>query len=85
MITGYEIVPANNEQALQKAVANQQYQCPLMLEVMPFNSTQAGIFTRDCLTELDHCVTAVVYGTSKDGINFWPIKNSSGTGWGEKQ
>ncbi|PSS16464.1 Senescence-specific cysteine protease [Actinidia chinensis var. chinensis] len=38
----------------------------------------------DCSTDLDHRVTAVFYGTSDDGTKYWLIKNSWGTGWGEK-
>ncbi|XVF16883.1 hypothetical protein REPUB_Repub10bG0069700 [Reevesia pubescens] len=83
-ITGYEIVPANNEQALRKAVANQPVSVSIDAGGSAFQFYSSGIFTGDCGTELDHGVTAVGYGTSEDGTNYWLIKNSWGTGWGEK-
>ncbi|XWS30003.1 hypothetical protein CRYUN_Cryun24cG0080600 [Craigia yunnanensis] len=84
MISGYEIVPANNEQALQKAVANQPVSVSIDAGGSAFQFYSSGIFTGDCGTELDHGVAAVGYGTSEDGTDYWLIKNSWGTGWGEK-
>ncbi|XWS30004.1 hypothetical protein CRYUN_Cryun24cG0080700 [Craigia yunnanensis] len=84
MISGYEIVPANSEQALQKTVANQPVSVSIVAGGSAFQFYSSGIFTGDCGTELDHGVAAVGYGTSEDGTDYWLIKNSWGTGWGEK-
>ncbi|XP_007050065.2 PREDICTED: senescence-specific cysteine protease SAG39 [Theobroma cacao] len=83
-ITGYEVVPANSEKALMKAVANQPVSVSIDAGGYAFQFYSSGIFTGDCGTELDHGVTAVGYGTSEDGTMYWLVKNSWGTGWGEK-
>ncbi|KAK8607114.1 hypothetical protein V6N13_052860 [Hibiscus sabdariffa] len=82
-ITGYEVVPANDEQALQKAVANQPVSVSIDAGDSAFQFYSSGIFTGACGTDLDHGVTAVGYG-SEDGTDYWLIKNSWGTGWGEE-
>ena len=60
-ITGYEDVPANNEKALQKAVANQPVSVAIDASGSDFQFYKSGVFTGSCGTELDHGVTAVGY------------------------
>ncbi|XP_027346948.1 zingipain-2-like [Abrus precatorius] len=83
-ITGYEDVPTNNEKALQKAVANQPVSVAIDASGSDFQFYKSGVFTGSCGTELDHGVTAVGYGVSNDGNEYWLIKNSWGTQWGEE-
>ncbi|KAG9439521.1 hypothetical protein H6P81_019686 [Aristolochia fimbriata] len=82
-ITGYEDVPANNEDALMKAVANQPVSVAIDAGGSDFQLYTEGIFTGDCGTDLDHGVTAVGYGVGANGTKYWLVKNSWGTGWGE--
>ncbi|KAL0352995.1 UNVERIFIED_CONTAM: Senescence-specific cysteine protease SAG39 [Sesamum angustifolium] len=83
-ITGYEDVPADDESALLKAVANQPVSVAIDASGMAFQFYMGGVFTGDCGTELDHGVTAVGYGQTDDGTKYWLVKNSWGSSWGEE-
>ncbi|XP_028752644.1 senescence-specific cysteine protease SAG39-like isoform X3 [Neltuma alba] len=82
-IKGYEDVPTNSEQALQKAVANQPVSVAIDASGSDFQFYSSGIFTGSCGTELDHGVTAIGYGVSGN-TEYWLVKNSWGTEWGEE-
>ncbi|KAA8519682.1 hypothetical protein F0562_013873 [Nyssa sinensis] len=82
-ITGYEMVPANSEKALLKAVANQPVAVSIDASGYDFQFYSSGVFTGDCGTVLDHGVAAIGYGTTDDGTKYWLVKNSWGTAWGE--
>ncbi|KAK8942828.1 hypothetical protein KSP39_PZI009196 [Platanthera zijinensis] len=82
-ITGFEIVPENSESALLKAVSGQ----PVSVSVDAggnFQHYKGGIFAGPCGTKLNHGVTVVGYDADEDGTKYWLVKNSWGTGWGEK-
>jgi len=53
------------------------------LDAGPMQFYQSGIDNpTDCdPTYIDHCITIVGYGV-QNGVKFWKIKNSWGTGWG---
>ena len=69
-------MPANNEEALQNAVANQPASVAIDASGFEFQFYSSGIFTGSCGTSLDHGVTAVGCGVSEYGIGFWLVKNS---------
>lgn len=50
---------------------------------MEFQLYSSGIFSGFCGYELNHGVAAIGYGED-DGNKYWIVKNSWGTGWGEK-
>ncbi|KHN04480.1 Cysteine proteinase RD21a [Glycine soja] len=81
-IDGYERVPAYDELALKKAVANQPVSVAIEAYGKEFQLYESGIFTGTCGTSIDHGVTAVGYGT-ENGIDYWIVKNSWGENWGE--
>ncbi|XP_028111031.1 senescence-specific cysteine protease SAG39-like, partial [Camellia sinensis] len=83
MITGYEDVSSNNEQALLQAVANQPISVAIEGSGSDFKFYSSGVFTGNCGTNLDHAVTIIGYGATSDGTKYWLVKNSWGSGWGE--
>ncbi|EAY80530.1 hypothetical protein OsI_35710 [Oryza sativa Indica Group] len=83
-IDGYEDVPANDESALQKAVANQPVAVAVEASGQDFQFYSEGVFTGECGTDLDHGVAAVGYGITRDGTKYWIVKNSWGEDWGER-
>lgn len=83
-IKGYKDVPANSEEALLNAVANQPVSVAIDAGGLPFQFYSSGVFTGVCGTNLDHGVTVVGYGVSEDGLKYWLVKNSWGTQWGEQ-
>ncbi|RZC17264.1 vignain-like [Glycine soja] len=83
-IDGHENVPANDENALLKAVANQPVSVAIDAGGSDFQFYSEGVFTGDCSTELNHGVAIVGYGTTVDGTDYWTVRNSWGPEWGEQ-
>ncbi|KAK1319975.1 hypothetical protein QJS10_CPB04g01628 [Acorus calamus] len=84
VIDGYQNVPANNENALLSAVANQPISVAIDASGSAFQFYKEGVFSGACGTTLNHAVTVVGYGTTVDGTKYWIVKNSWGSNWGEK-
>ena len=85
---GFVDVEAGNEAELKTAVATVG-PCSVAIDAshpsMQFYSR--GIYREEqCSTEeLDHAVLAIGYGVEeKSGKEYWLVKNSWGTGWGEE-
>lgn len=81
-ISGYSIVPANNENELLKAVASQPVTVAVDSTCDAFRFYSSGILTTNCGTTLDHAITLVGYGT-ENGMKYWLAKNSWSSSWGE--
>ncbi|GLT35278.1 hypothetical protein SLA2020_097450 [Shorea laevis] len=82
-ISGYRVVPANNEASLLKALANQPVSVAIEASGGDFQFCSGGVFDGYCGSELDHGVAAVGYGSTK-GLDYIIVKNSWGPKWGEK-
>jgi len=81
--TGFVDVPQNSADQLVAALNIQPVAVAINAESWHFQFYSGGVMTFDCATDLDHGVLAVGYGTD-NGKTFWKLKNSWGTGWGEK-
>jgi len=83
-ISGYDNLPSNDQDAVMSHIANVG---PLAISVAAntFKDYHGGIFTGcdyDENIQLNHGVQLVGYG-SEDGTDFWIVRNSWGSGWGE--
>ncbi|KAL7603293.1 hypothetical protein Lser_V15G16347 [Lactuca serriola] len=82
-ITGYEMLPANNEEALLNALTKQPIAVSIDAGSMAFQLYSDGVFTGECGRDLNHDVIVVGYGTNADGMKYWLVKNSWGPFWGD--
>jgi len=48
-----------------------------------FGSYSSGVLTSNCGTNFNHAVLLVGYGTDPTYGDYWKVKNSWGSGWGE--
>lgn len=88
-ITGYKSVATNNEAALKSAAAAQPIAVAIDASHQSFQFYKSGVYDeKDCCTncqmsDLDHGVLVVGYGT-ENGKDYWLVKNSWNTSWGDK-
>jgi hypothetical protein len=80
-LTGYKDV--KGEDGLLDAVSNQgPISVPIEADQRSFQLYKGGVITKGCGKNLDHGVLTVGYGTD-NGVDYWKIKNSWGTSFGE--
>lgn len=76
-------VKPNDQLSLKAAVAQQPVAVAIEADTRYFQSYSGGVLDSvSCGTNLDHGVLVVGYGT-ENGIDYWLVKNSWGTTWGD--
>lgn len=84
MVPSYTYVTPQSESAMMAALDQQPISIAIEADKMSFQYYSSGVMdSTDCGTQLDHEVLAVGYGTS-GSQNYWIVKNSWGTTWGDK-
>jgi C1A family cysteine protease len=80
----YANVQKNNPSALKDAVQQQPVSISIDASSRYYNSYSSGILTNanSCGTSLDHAVIIVGWG-QQNGTEFFLVKNSWGSSWGE--
>lgn len=82
-IKGYVQVTPNDSDQLAAAVAQQPVSICIDGEQSDFLLYSGGIYKGEgCTTNLGHCLAIVGYD-SENGVDYWIVKNSYGTDWGE--
>jgi C1A family cysteine protease len=77
-------VKPNDQISLKGAVAQQPIAVAISADSKIFQSYSSGVITSSsCYTSLNHGVLAVGYGT-ENGQDYWLVKNSWGSTWGDK-
>ena len=86
-VTSRVDVTPNDPTALKAQVAEGPVSISIAAGEFAFHSYIRGVLDDEegCGIETDHSVTIVGYGTTYDAtpMNYWIIKNSWGTDWGE--
>jgi len=82
-ITGFKDIPSGDETSLYNAVGTVgPVSVAIEADQQGFQFYSSGVFDGTCGTNLDHGVLAVGYGVAS-AENYWIVKNSWGTSWGE--
>lgn len=83
-VTGYVRLP-EDEKALMQAVASTG-PIAVAIDASGFGSYKSGVFYDELCTPdgVNHAVLVVGYGTDEKYGDYWLVKNSWGTWWGEK-
>jgi len=83
-ITSCSDVKPNDQISLKGAVSQQPVSIAIEADTRYFQSYAGGVLTStSCGTNLDHGVLLVGYG-NENGQDYWLVKNSWGTTWGDK-
>jgi len=79
------VYPRQSPDALKAALTIQPTSVSVDANCTAFHSYTSGVLTSEagCGTSLDHAIMAVGWG-SENGVDYWLVKNSWGSDWGEE-
>jgi len=79
-----EYVKPKNADQMKAAVAKGPVSVAIEADTNVFQFYNSGVISsKSCGTDLDHAVLVIGYG-SDNGTDYWLLKNSWGTRWGDK-
>lgn len=82
-ISSHISVPKADQLQLKAAVSVQPVAVAIQADQPFFRLYSQGVIDRACGSHLNHAVLLVGYGTTPEGIDYWLVRNSWGTSWGE--
>lgn len=84
-VSSYKDIQKGSEAGLMSAIQNGPISIAIEADQQAFQFYSSGVFDARCGQQLDHGVLLVGYGTdSGSNKDFWIVKNSWGTSWGEQ-
>ena len=81
-VVSYTDVPIKSDSAMMQALTQQPVSVAIEADQKAFQLYKSGVFTGECGVNLDHGVLVVGFG-SMSGSDYYRIKNSWGTTWGD--
>jgi C1A family cysteine protease len=82
-VTKYTDVTPNSDTEMMNALSKQPVSVAIEADQKSFQLYSSGIFTGTCGANIDHGVLLYGYGTDSSGVDYYLLKNSWGTSWGE--
>jgi len=82
--TGFTSVTANDPTAMKAGVAIKPLSVRVAASDSSFGQYSSGIYNNTaCGTSTNHATLVVGWGVNSSNVEYWIMKNSWGTGWGE--
>merc|ERR1711998_347317 len=82
-VTSFSDVTTDSEPQMMAAVSKGPVSVAIEADQSGFQFYKSGVFSGTCGTNLDHGALVVGYGTDS-GKDYWKVKNSWGTTWGQE-
>jgi len=83
-LSGFTDVRGSSTSAMESALDSQPVSIAIEADQGSFQLYTSGVLTSSgCGSRLDHGVLAVGYGTDPSEGDYWKVKNSWGSSWGE--
>jgi hypothetical protein len=81
--TSYVDVTSDNQDDFEAALCQGPVSIAIEADQSTFQLYSSGVLTGSCGSNLDHGVLAVGFGTDSQYGDYWKVKNSWGSSWGE--